>query len=82
MTQKFDSEIHLAVFKYSNFCFFYCLHTLDSSGCRVKKDEHLEKKNVTWTLNNIFGFLNVSPFSPKGFFTFLVGVAHGVLLDF
>ena len=42
---------------------------------RVKKDEHLENKNVTCTLNNIF---DVRPFSPKGFFTFLVGVAHGV----
>ena len=45
---------------------------------RVKKDEYLENQKVTWTLNKIFDFLKVHPFSPKGFFTFLVALAHGV----
>ena len=44
---------------------------------RVKKDEHLENQNVTWTPNNIFDFLNVRPFLPGGFFTLLAVVAHG-----
>ena len=43
----------------------------------VKKYEHLENQNVTWTPNNIFDFLNFCSFSPGGFFTFLVVVAHG-----
>ena len=43
---------------------------------RVKKDEHFEnKKNVTWTPNNIFDFLNLHPFSFGGFFTVLVDLA-------
>ena len=44
-------------------------HPLESNMCKYVIDK----------ANNI---LNVRPFSPKGFFTFLVGVAHGVLLDF
>ena len=49
---------------------------------RVKKDEHFEnkKKNVTWTPNNIFDFLNFHPFSLEGFFTVSIVVAHGVAL--
>jgi hypothetical protein len=43
-----------------------------------KKDRHLgNKKNVTFSPSNIFDCLNVSPFSPGGFFIFLVAVAHG-----
>ena len=38
----------------------------------MKKDEHLENQK-----SNIFYFLNVHPFSPGGFFAFLVVVAHG-----
>ena len=69
MTHKFDSGIHdLAVYKYSNFCFVYDLHILDSSGCPAKKDGHLENQkcylDLSWTPNNIFNFLNVHPFSP------------------
>ena len=30
------------------------------------------------TQSDIFGFLNVRSFSPGGFFTFLVALAHGV----
>ena len=37
----------------------------------MKIDKQLENEKC------YFDFLNISPFSPKGFFTFLVGVAHG-----
>ena len=43
----------------------------------VKKDKHLESQKYYMDLCNIFDFLNVHPFSPRGFFTFLVTVAHG-----
>ena len=49
-------------------------HTLTLVDARVKRTNILKIKNVT---NNIFDFLNVLPFSPKGFCTFLVGVANG-----
>ena len=46
---------------------------------RVKKDKQLEKfKKLIWTPSNISSFLNVRPFSPGGFFTFLVTLAHDV----
>ena len=45
---------------------------------RVKKDKYLENQNVTFSPCNIFHFIKVHPFLPKGFFTFLVAVAHGV----
>ena len=49
---------------------------------QAKKDGHLENQkcylDLSWTPNNIFDFLIVCPFSPGGFFTFLVVVAHGV----
>ena len=35
-------------------------------------------KNVTLGPSNIFDFLNIRPFSPGGFWTFLVALAHGV----
>ena len=35
-------------------------------------------KNVAWGPNVFFGFLDVCPFSPAGFFTFLVALAHSV----
>ena len=41
MTHKFDSENHLAVCKYSDFCFVYYLHILEFSGC---PGEHLENQ--------------------------------------
>ena len=45
---------------------------------QVKKDKQLEKfKKLIWTPSNISSFLNVRPFSPGGFFTFLVALAHG-----
>ena len=37
-------------------------------------------KNVTLGLGNIFDFLNIRPFSPRGLWTFLVVLAHGVPL--
>ena len=46
----------------------------------VRKDEQLFK-NVTWTSNNIFNLLNIRPFLPEGFFTFLAVVAHGAALS-
>ena len=44
---------------------------------RVVKDEHLENQKCYLNLNNIFDLLNVHPFSPRSFFTFLVAVVHG-----
>jgi hypothetical protein len=43
----------------------------------VKKDKHLENQKCYMDPSNIFDFPNVHPFSPRGFFTFLVNVAHG-----
>ena len=86
---KFDSGIlDLDVFqtlcKYSNFCFVYYLHILDSSGCPGEKDRNLENQKyyLDPALNKVFDFLNVRPFSSNGFFTFLVVVGHGVALQF
>ena len=47
-----------------------------------KRTDNQKIKNVTCTPNNNFYFLNVCPFSPGGFFTFLVVVAHGVASEF
>ena len=82
MTQKFDSGIHdLAVCKYSNFCFVYHFYTYwNLVDAWVRKDEQLFK-NVTGTSNNIFYLLNIRPFLPGGFFTFLAVVAHGAALS-
>ena len=37
-----------------------------------RKSKMLLEPKVT-----VFGFLNIHPFSPRGFFTFFVAVAHG-----
>ena len=48
---------------------------------RAKKEEHvIFFLNTTWGPNEFFDFLNVRPFSPKDFFTFLAALAHGVAL--
>ena len=45
---------------------------------RVKKDEHLEIQKKSFEPHvTFFYFLNIRPFSPGGFFTFLVALAHG-----
>ena len=44
----------------------------------VKKDEHLENQKRHFGSMYYFQLLNVSPFPPRGFFTFLIAVAHGV----
>ena len=81
MTHKFNSLIHdLAVCKklckHSNFWFVtYTYWTL--ADPRVVKDEHLENQKCYLNLNKIFDLLNVHPFSPRSFFTFLVAVVHG-----
>ena len=79
MTHSFYSGIHylavcLRLRKYSNFCqlsFDYTVWTIVDA--RVKKDEHLEIQTIL-----LFGpqvtFLNFHPFSPGGFFTFLVAL--------
>ena len=43
----------------------------------VVKDDHLKNQKCYLNLNNIFDLLNVHPFSPRSFFTFLVAVVHG-----
>ena len=43
----------------------------------VKKDEHLGQQICHFRSVYHFDFLNIRPFSPTGFFTFLVAVAHG-----
>jgi hypothetical protein len=44
----------------------------------VKKDEHLLiTKNASLNPCKFYFFLNVQTFLPRGFFTFLVAVAHG-----
>ena len=44
---------------------------------RVKKDEHLENQKRHFGSMYYFQLLDVSPFPPRGFFTFLIAVAHG-----
>ena len=43
----------------------------------MKKEDHLKIEKVNLGPNKFFDFLNALPFSPKGFFTFLVVLAHG-----
>ena len=43
----------------------------------VKKDEHLENQKRHFGSMYYFQLLDVSPFPPRGFFTFLIAVAHG-----
>ena len=43
----------------------------------MKKDEHLEDWKCIMGSKYFFDFLNICPFSPGGFFTFLVGLAYG-----
>ena len=67
MTHKFDSGIYdLSVCKklckYSNFFIVYYLRIWDSSGCLREKRQTFRKSKVL----------------PRGFFKFLVTVAHGV----
>ena len=52
----------------------YTYWTLEDA--RVKENEHLENQNVILGPSNIFDFLNIHPFSPGGFRTFLVALAH------
>ena len=40
-----------------------------------------DRQNRKWISNKIFDFQNIRPFSPGGFFTFLVAVAHGAALS-
>ena len=53
----------------------YTLWTLVDG--RVKKDEHLENQKRHFGSMYYFHLLNVGPFPPRGFFTFLIAVAHG-----
>jgi hypothetical protein len=47
------------------------------ADARVKKEKYLENQNVTLGPCNIFYFIKVRPFLPRGFFTFFVALAHG-----
>ena len=47
------------------------------ADAQVKRKNIHKIKNVTWGPNNYFDFLNVCPFSPGGFFTFLVALTQG-----
>ena len=84
MTHKFNSGIHNLAVCRKNFVIIvtfalsitYIYWTLADAW--VKKDEHLINQKCYMDPSNIFDFLNVRPFSPRGFFTFLVAVAHGV----
>ena len=77
MTRKLDSGIHdLAVCKYSNFCFFYYLHILDSGGCLGGEKGWTFRKSKILHGPQIW-FSKCLPFFPGGFFTFLAAVAHG-----
>ena len=51
-----------------NFCFVFYFIGL----------KRVSEKNVTWGPNDFFDILNVRPFSPGGFFTFLAALAHCV----
>ena len=46
----------------------------------MKKEDHLKIEKVNLGPNKFFDFLNALPFSPEGFFTFLVVLAHGVAI--
>ena len=54
--------------KYRNFCFVYYLHIIIWL-----------RRMPGWKRTNILKkcYLNVAPFSPRGFWTFLVSLAHG-----
>ena len=46
---------------------------------RGRQDEHLEIQKIKFGPHvTIFNFLDVRPFPPRGFFTFLVALAHSV----
>ena len=44
---------------------------------RVKKDKHLENQKCHFWVHVTFFSIRIRPFLPRGFFTFLVDVAHG-----
>ena len=72
MTHKFDSGIHdLSV------CILLTHMGSTLAEAWVKKDEHFINQKCYMDPTKNFDFLNVRPFSPRGFFTFLVIVALG-----
>ena len=84
MTHQSNSVIHdLAVCKkLCTYCKFWSIAykywtLLDA---QVKKDEYFFRNSIALLepKGRFFYFLNIPLFSPGGFFTFLVAVAHGV----